>query len=486
MDNASQSKLNQSNETTHHTKILEILDESNITSKQYLFWLAATGGTMLDGISVMIVGISLHLLSVKLTSLMMGLIGTALVIGAVAGSNIGGNLADKLGRKKLFVINMLIISIGALISMFSVANWMLLVGQLVIGIAIGSDFAVSGAYVAEILPRKHRSRLMVGTITFQAVGLIIAGLLSMFVIHIITGVDVWRYLFIIEIIVAVLYFLARLFIYESPRWLMSQGLNAKAVEIISNLYPDKTKQLHDLGSSAGSQKLIVILPMSKPAKTSYHVLFSQEYIKRTILVSLPWFLMDIATYGIGLFTPIVLASVIKHSNEITKRIAEIHNILGSTIVDLFLLIGFLIALWLVPKFGKILMQKIGFVGMAAGMIILLLSTILHLTDVWHTAMVFSGFIIFNLLMNAGPNATTFAMAPDLFPTHLRSTASGFAAGFAKIGAMLGVFFIPIIKEHYNIEVVLAAMAVISILAFIITAIYSQKIDEAATLESRHR
>jgi hypothetical protein len=57
-------------------------------------------------------------------------------------------------------------------------------------------------------------------------------------------------------------------------------------------------------------------------------------------------------------------------------------------------------------------------------------------DRWH---------LFNLLMNAGPNATTFTLAPIFFPTQLRATASGFAAGVAKIGATFGVFVLPILK-----------------------------------------
>jgi len=55
--------------------------------------------------------------------------------------------------------------------------------------------------------------------------------------------------------------------------------------------------------------------------------------------------------------------------------------------------------------------------------------------------------LFNLLMNAGPNSTTFTLAPILFPTQLRGTAGGFAAGVAKLGATLGVFLLPILKEN---------------------------------------
>ena len=64
----------------------------------------------------------------------------------------------------------------------------------------------------------------------------------------------------------------------------------------------------------------------------------------------------------------------------------------------------------------------------------------------HILFVFAGFILFNLLMNAGPNSTTFTLAPILFPTQLRGTAGGFAAAAAKLGGTLGIFLLPILKE----------------------------------------
>jgi MFS transporter, putative metabolite transport protein len=107
-------------------------------------------------------------------------------------------------------------------------------------------------------------------------------------------------------------------------------------------------------------------------------------------------------------------------------------------IDLFLLFGFLLGIWMVPRFGRIRMQVIGFAGMAAGMLVLLAA--IGLTNsTLHVPLVFTGFILFNLLMNAGPNSTTFTLAPILFPTQLRATAGGFAAGVAKLGATVGVF-----------------------------------------------
>jgi MFS family permease len=122
----------------------------------------------------------------------------------------------------------------------------------------------------------------------------------------------------------------------------------------------------------------------------------------------------------------------------------------------------------VPRFGRIRMQAIGFAAMAFGMLLLMIAVSLSnsFAGTEHIPLVFGGFILFNLLMNAGPNSTTFTLAPILFPTELRATASGFAAGVAKIGATLGVFVLPILKGTFGVPAVLGMMAVVSFLGLV--------------------
>ena len=85
--------------------------------------------------------------------------------------------------------------------------------------------------------------------------------------------------------------------------------------------------------------------------------------------------------------------------------------------------------------------------------------------------------LFNLLMNAGPNATTFTLAPIFFPTQLRATASGFAAGVAKIGATFGVFALPILKSKFGIPAVLGMVAAVSVLGLIVTLAFGRQDTE---------
>ena len=129
-----------------------------------------------------------------------------------------------------------------------------------------------------------------------------------------------------------------------------------------------------------------------------------------------------------------------------------------------------------PKRGRIRMQGVGFAGMAVGMLLLLAAVGLT-NSTLQIPLVFTGFNLFNLLMNAGPNSTTFTLAPIFFPTQLRGTAAGFAAGVAKLGATLGVFLLPIAKETFGVAPVLGFVSAVSVLGLVITVILGHEDTE---------
>jgi predicted MFS family arabinose efflux permease len=122
------------------------------------------------------------------------------------------------------------------------------------------------------------------------------------------------------------------------------------------------------------------------------------------------------------------------------------------------------------------MQTVGFAGMTVGMVVLMAAVGLT-NSTLHIPSVFAGFIIFNLLMNAGPNSTTFTLAPILFPTQLRATAGGFAAGVAKLGATFGVFLLPILKQKFGVPSVLGIVAAVSLLGLMVTLILKREDTE---------
>jgi len=266
-------------------------------------------------------------------------------------------------------------------------------------------------------------------------------------------------------VVALLFLLLRLSLPESPRWLAAHERSKAAPS--SAVAP---RAATSLKAATGSGTAALPGPR-------FALLFSRAYRTRTMLVSLPWFLMDVATYGVGLFTPVILGAIHSSSKTAGPLAAEFADAEGSAAIDLFLLFGFLVGLWAVPRFGRIHMQVIGFVGMTLGMLILASAQLAGGGAAAHVWLVFAGFILFNLAMNAGPNATTFALAPELFPTSIRASAGGFAAASAKVGATLGVFVLPQVKAYGGVTAVLIMMAIVSALGAVVTAMLAREAGE---------
>jgi putative MFS transporter len=351
---------------------------------------------------------------------------------------------------------------------------MLFVGQLLVGVGVGIDFPVSGTYVSEVLPERIRARMMVATITCQSVGMLIAAAITLLLLKNVESAQNWRLFLAIEGIIALLFFLLRLSEPDSPHWLMTRGKFARAAQAFIHIMPEQREAVLQLTSHAREKSLADSAAPAKPPGIA--ILFSRPYRARTVLVAVPWFLMDIATYGIGLFTPIILGAIDISGQRGGLISRDLANARGSAAIDLFLFFGFLLGIWAVPRFGRIRMQAIGFGSMAVGMLILMTAVRLSNSN-WHIPLVFAGFILFNLLMNAGPNATTFTLAPILFPTQLRATASGFAAGAAKLGATLGVFVLPILKGKFGVPAVLGMVAAVSVLGLVVTLIFGREDTE---------
>jgi MFS family permease len=443
-----------------------LLDESSLNRIQRWLWVLSTGGTLLDGYAIFVLGVAMPIIvaDFHIQPGVVGLIGASLVFGAVIGAGVGGPMADHLGRKKLMLADMIIITAGACISAVANGPAMLFIGQLLVGMGVGIDFPVSSSYVSEILPKPSRARMMVATIACQSVGMLLAAAVTLFLLR--SGsAQAWRLFLATEAAVALLFFVLRMSAPESPHWLMSRGKFAEAAQAFIRIVPAQRQAVWQL--TGNQEQLASPVPH---VNGGLPILFSRRYRARTALVTIPWFLMDIATYGVGLFTPTILGAIEISRGTHGLNAHDFGLAEGSAIIDLFLLIGFLLGIWIVPRFGQIRMQAIGFAGMAVGMLILAAAVGLTNSNL-HVPLVFAGFIMFNLLMNAGPNSTTFTLAPILFPTQLRATAGGFAAAIAKLGATFGVFLLPILKEKFGVPSVLGIVSGVSLLGLLVTLIF---------------
>jgi len=189
------------------------------------------------------------------------------------------------------------------------------------------------------------------------------------------------------------------------------------------------------------------------------------------LASLPWFLQDLGTYGIGIFTPTILAATIGERNEPGRNLAEvIHNDIlaarGAALIDLLLVVGILAAVLLVDKVGRIRLQVVGFIGCALGLFLASLS--IYFDGVAQIICIFAGFMLFNFMTNLGPNGMTYLIAGEVFPTRIRGIGAGFAASFAKMGAVLTSFLFPILLKAIGTGTLLYILVGTSLLGAVIT------------------
>jgi MFS family permease len=454
-------------------------------ASRYRIWFLASGGTLIDGFSIFMLGVALPLIRTELHigSVMTGLMGAALVLGAAVGALIGGEAADRFGRKAAFLMDMAIIAAGAACAALAHDSLPILLGQFLIGIGIGIDFPVSGSYVSEVMPRTSRSRMVVATISLQSVGMLLGAVIAIALLSHTTDHAVWRLIVAASGVTAIVFLLLRLGLPESPRWLIERGRGDEAAAIIDRLVPASfvAQQAPPLAPTPAAS-----IPTPTASPTGFMVLFSRPYRTRTLLVSVPWFLMDIATYGVGLFTPVILGAMHFGAGATGTIAADFADAKGSGAIDAFLVVGFLVGLWAVPRFGRIRMQVVGFLGMMLGMLVLLYASLAAHGTSAQVPLIIAGFVLFNLAMNAGPNATTFTLGPELFPTAVRALASGFGAAVAKAGATLGTSLLPQVRLAFGLEGVLSLMAAVAALGAIATLAFSVEVNEGTRLEDAGR
>ena len=212
--------------------------------------------------------------------------------------------------------------------------------------------------------------------------------------------------------------------------------------------------------------------MVKYKSSKFGDLFHGKQLKSTILASLPWFLQDISTYGIGIFTPIIIAAAFGAEAHEHNLSAVIHNDLlgakGTALVDIGFLVGIAFAIWLSDKLGRIPLQIAGFIGCALG---LLIAAAGNFNGANNIVLIGVGFFLFQFMTNLGPNSQTYLIAGEVFPTKIRGVGAGFAAASGKVGAVITAFFFPALLNGFGADRLLPLLAVTSLIGAWITWLY---------------
>jgi len=435
-------------QNSHEVALNKILDEAPLTRQHWRVWFLSAMGIFLDGFDLFIIGVALpviqHVGQWHITPFLEGALGIAALLGAVFGAALIGYMTDRFGRKKFYIADQGFVIITALLCGLSWNIYSLIFFRFLLGVAIGADYPISASYISEFVPSRIRGRMLIAGFSFQAIGMLAASLSGLLILKIFQATpDIsWRFMLMFVIVPSTFVMFMRMGVPESTRWLLTHGHSKKAAKIIARFVPAKKKIIQEIVAEEKQQ-----IQNAQVRALGYRSLFSQAYIRRTLLVAVPWFCMDVATYGIGIFTPILLVQMFHGDVQLNFFNTEWKAVEGAAFVDLFLIVGFALNILLVEKLGRIKLQMLGFLGMVAGLVMLGVVAFMPGGPSVHIPLVFLGFIIFNLLMNMGPNATTYMLPVELFPTEIRATAHGFAAACAKVGATVGTLCLPLMQAN---------------------------------------
>src|SRR5487761_1062175 len=221
---------------------------------------------------------------------------------------------------------------------------------------------------------------------------------------------------------------------ETPRWYIAHGQIAKAREVMSKFF----------GYGVTEAQLSTVVE-----KVSVRELLLSPYAKRVIFTSVSWFLVDVGVYGIGILTPTFIQFLFP-----SKPILASAETTG--LLYVFAGFGYLSAIVLMDVVGRKRLQIIGFIGMA---IPISLAAGYYYYNALSFTILLVFFAIFYILENLGANTTTWIYPVELFPTRLRGTGHGIAATVGKVGALVSVFFLPLVLSSLGESAMLTIVAV---------------------------
>jgi len=444
--------------------ITDHLDEAALGKLHRRSAWAAGLGIFLDGYDISIIAIALILLKPQwhLGSLQTGLLGGAALAGAFAGGLLGGPLADRFGRKAIYLLDMATFLVAALFSGFAWDIASLVVLRFLLGLGVGADYPLSATYLIEFLPRARRGRITVWVFALWMGGAAVSSLVGLALLPL--GEHAWRFMLASGAIPALGILWLRKNLPESPRWYLRRGRIHDAVDVLAQLLP----------SLGENQRRALIASEQQRQQTplaAWPELFAPAYIRRTLFITLPWFLFDIMGYSFGIYAPLLLLDLGLHGN--------LQSVIGNTLLDIVALIGTALLAVSIERVGRLRAQIWGFTGSVIG---LLLVWIFALRGPPPLAVLVIGLLLWQVAISYGPSNTCWIFPVELYPTELRASAHGLATAVSRVGAMVAVFLLPLVQARIGIAWLMLVFAATGIAGALLSVYLGEETAQKPLLQ----
>jgi MFS family permease len=211
---------------------------------------------------------------------------------------------------------------------------------------------------------------------------------------------------------------------------------------------------------------------AKPQRMTFgQFITNRRYLRYLVGTAGAWFLFDYAYYGNSISMPLVLKTVAPHSTALTS-IAWTLIVFAVAAVP-----GYILAFSKMDQIGHKKLQLIGFTFM--GLAFAAIGIVPHMTHMVVPFLLVFGVSYF--FAEFGPNTTTFVLASEVYPTSMRTTGHGFSAGFAKVGAFIGVFVFPLLTAALGLSGTLLITFAFAVVGALVTLLLPE--PSRRTMES---
>jgi putative MFS transporter len=337
-------------------------------------------------------------------------VGSIGFVGMAIGASLGGLLADRVGRRNVFALTLLVYGLATGAAGLSTGLAMLIALRFVVGLGLGAELPVASTLVSEYAPARIRGRVVVILEAFWAVGWILAALIGYFVVP--TSADGWRWALFLGIVPAAYALYVRSRLPESVRFLEGRGRTAEAEAAVREF------------ESASSVAPVESPPAVPVSPSRWTELWSHGLRARSAALWATWFGVNFAYYGAFIWIPSLLVS---QGFSLTRSFAF------TLIITLAQLPGYAAAALLIETWGRRATLATFLVGSAVAAY-----AFGQAGSDWAIIAAGCALSFFNL----GAWGALYAVTPEIYPTRLRGSGSGSAAAFGRIASILAPLSVP--------------------------------------------
>ncbi|MFC0678492.1 MFS transporter [Lysobacter korlensis] len=421
----------------------ERLDRLPFT-RRHLTLLGGSGiGWALDAMEIGLISFVIAQLSITWSADAAALswVASAGFAGMAIGAALGGLLADRFGRRNVFAVTLLLYGVASGLSALAWSVAVLIVLRFVVGLGLGAELPVASTLVSEFAPKRIRGRVVVILEAFWAVGWIAAALLGYLVIP--ASADGWRWALLAGALPALWAVVIRWRMPESVRFLESKGRHAEAERIVRRFE-------ESAGDTERANYSAVAPPAGPPpAQTRLGHLFAPTLRPRTVAIWVVWITVNFSYYGAFIWLPSLL---------VEAGYSLVRSFEYTLLITLAQLPGYAAAAYLVEKWGRRVTLAVFLLGSAVAAVFFGFGAV---SGVEAQILAFGALMSF---FNLGAWGALYAVTPELYPTPLRATGAGWAAGVGRLASIIAPLSVPPLVALGGPPVVFAVFSAVFLIA----------------------